>query len=219
MIKFKQIIAGSSLFAVAGLAAASAALAHDASSTEAGHTYANNETCAGGAGETTDNAYPSSGIAADCGVAVASDSAALAATAHVLANCSITAIENLTNDVIAGGTPLAAVTAFDFPTQTTGGPETVESDSFDVAVSCDSDWQLTAAIDGDFSKVGEAGTLKTADTFGVAGEAFTGAADTVDLGSYEFPVQNSDAFEFSSAPGAPEAGDYTGSFTLTVNAI
>jgi hypothetical protein len=231
MTMLKKTIAGASLLAFSALVSASAAFAHDATATEAGHAYTNAEDCTlldpahpfGSASETTDEAYPSSGYAADCNPAQGTDSTTLAATAHVLANCSIVEVTNNTADVDLTRGEIAGdpVTSFAFPTQTEAGG--VNSDTLAVAVDCNSDWQLDATIDADFAKVGDATEVKGADTFGVdagALQAFTGAGDTNTLGTYDDAVQVSNGFHFRSgaAPGI-EAGDYTGSFTLTVTAV
>jgi hypothetical protein len=230
MTMLKKTIAGLSLFTVTALVAASAAFAHDASlATEAGHTYANAEDCslidplAPNPGETTDTAYPTSGYAADCYAADGQDTTQLTATAHVLANCSILEVNNQTADVVTGVPAVAGdpVTSFDFPTQTPAGG--VNSDSFSVAVDCNSDWQLDATIDGDFEKIGEVTETKAASSFGVdlgGLQGFTGPGDTNTLDTYDSATQNSADFHFRSGAAAGiEAGDYAGSFTLTVTAV
>lgn len=246
MTMLKKITVAGGLFAVSSLVAATAAFAHPGDSNEASHTYANAEVCTNGApalSQTTDTAYPTDGYAADCGVAQGIDSTKLSATAHVLATCSINDVTNETASVNPTNHPGqtygdavdpaalgfaagdAGVTSFDFPTQVSISGGGVNSDSLRVNVNCNSDWQLDATVDGDFAKIGDATQTKAATTFGVTDKTgallgFTGVGNTQTLGTHNSGEIDSGDFHFrSGVANGIEAGDYTGSFTLTVTAV
>jgi hypothetical protein len=238
MTMLKKITTVGGLLAVSSLVAASAAFAHDGATNEPSHAYTNATDCTGKgamfssgsttASETTDTGYPAAGYAADCGAAQGIDSTQLSATAHVLATCSIQDVTNETADVNPTNHPgeLAGdpVTSFDFPTQVSIAGGKVNSDSLRVNVNCNSNWQLDATIDGDFTKVGDATKTKAAGTFAVTNK--TGAEQgfstgtTQAVGTYTSGDIDSGQFHFvSGASDGIDAGDYTGSFTLTVTAL
>lgn len=157
------------------------------------------------------------------GVAAGTSDQTVSATVHVLGYIDVLDVLNVTSNVREGTAP-GTVGAISFPTQTTGTGLRVRSDSLQVRVNANTRWNLYASVDAPFAKLGDATITKPASSFGVclascaSVTSFTasGVLASIATANAAGNPALSPLFQMVSRSVNVEAGDYAGSFTLTI---
>jgi hypothetical protein len=159
----------------------------------------------------------------EVGVAAGASDQFVNATVHVLGYIAVIDVTNVTADVTEGQTS-GPVSAISFPSQTTGTGLKVRSDSLRVRTNANTKWDLYASVDTPFQKIGSPTVFKPASSFGfclgtcmsITNFTGVGVLAPVAQGNATGSLALSPLFQFVSRSVNVEAGDYTGSFTLTI---